>query len=135
MSDGEPTDLPGAERRAHFRGRARAGHRVELRYRRADGQPTAAGSAEVKAVTRNIGVGGAFVLTEIAEPPGSELELAVIFPGTRAAVYLRADVRWVTDGGEDAHGAGMGVRFASLEAPALRAMADFFASLSGQASG
>lgn len=130
MSDSDSRDA-GAERRGHFRGRARAGERVELRYRRRDGRATAAGPSEASAVTGNLGLGGAFVLTSAPEPEGTELELALLVPRVRAPLYLRAEVRWTTAGGEDGHGAGMGISFGPLEVEALRALSDYFASLGG----
>ena len=116
------------ERRDHFRGKARPGRRVGVRYRTLDhGQL----SDEQRAVTKNIGVGGAFVLTPDPAPPGSTLLLSVEVPAGARPIEVRADVRWIVDGQHDEPVAdhGMGVRFQALEVDQLLALNEYFASL------
>ena len=66
------------ERRGHFRGKARPGRRVEVRYRVFEhGQL----SEEQRAYTKNIGVGGAFIITPDPAPPGTTLQIAAAGAG------------------------------------------------------
>jgi len=111
------------ERRAHFRGRPRTGRRVELRFK-CDGSAT----AQVLATTRDIGVGGAFIATESPCPVGSALDVDIEVPGQTRPISLRAEVRWVAEGGAERE-AGMGVKFANLDVDALLALSDFFAQI------
>ncbi len=116
------------ERRNHFRGRSQAGRRVDIVYRRADGEPTKAGGDESHAVTANIGVGGAFILSETPEAVGSELLVCIRVPGQVHELILEADVRW-TRGQTAAMGSGMGLQFEPLEDGALMLLRDYFATL------
>ena len=58
------------ERRGHFRGKPRPGRRVQVRFQ-------LAGGAEVVAHTKNIGVGGAFIVTPQPPALGTHLRLVV----------------------------------------------------------
>jgi uncharacterized protein (TIGR02266 family) len=116
------------ERRGHFRGKARPGRRVEVRYRiLAQGQL----SDEQRAYTKNIGVGGAFIITPSPCPPGTMLHIALQVPAAARALEVRGDVRWVIDGrhGADPREHGMGVKFAGLDVDQLMALNEYFASL------
>jgi uncharacterized protein (TIGR02266 family) len=116
------------ERRGHFRGKARPGRRVEVRYRiLANGQL----SDELRAYTKNIGVGGAFIITPHPAPPGTMLQIAVQVPAAPRPLEVRGDVRWVIDGrhNDDAREYGMGVKFAGLDVEQLMALNEYFASL------
>jgi hypothetical protein len=112
------------ERRTHFRGKPRPGRRVEVEYRvGGDGAPR-------KAHTRNIGVGGAFIVTEAPEPPGTALDVSLLvgaLSGT-GRIDVRAEVRWAVQDGDLT---GMGVKFLALEVDALLALNEYFASLTG----
>jgi type IV pilus assembly protein PilZ len=110
------------ERRKHFRSRSRPGRRIELRYRRAGSEDD-----EITAVTANIGVGGAFVLTIRPEAVGTQLVLAVQIPDRDLPLRLRGEVRWTKS--EPAEQAGMGVKFAPLEVEDLLALSGYFATL------
>ena len=105
------------ERRGHFRGKPRPGRRVDVSFTAADG-------GEHRAHTRNIGVGGAFVVTPIPAPPGTPLTLLVHVPGAQAPITVRCEVRWVED-------EGMGLRFEPLEVEAALQLNEYFASLTG----
>jgi uncharacterized protein (TIGR02266 family) len=95
---------------------------VELRFR-CDG-----GAAEsVAATTRDIGVGGAFIATEVPCMVGAALDVDIDVPGQTLPISLRAEVRWVAEAG--AGEAGMGVKFANLDVDALLALSDFFAQI------
>jgi hypothetical protein len=130
------------ERRGHFRGKARPGRRVEVRYRILEGGQL---GDEQRAYTKNIGVGGAFILTPHPPPPGTALQIAVTVPVTSRPLELRGDVRWViSDSGEHAAAddegtpseaddegdeRGMGVKFAGLDVDQLMALNEYFGSL------
>jgi uncharacterized protein (TIGR02266 family) len=116
------------ERRDHFRGKPRNGRRVEVRYRVLEhGQL----SDEVRAYTKNIGVGGAFIFCLDPAPPGATLQIALQVPATARALEVRGDVRWIVDGQDDEPEAehGMGVKFHSLDVEQLLALNEYFASL------
>jgi uncharacterized protein (TIGR02266 family) len=116
------------ERRGHFRGQARPGRRVEVRYRVIEHGLL---SDEQRAYTRNIGVGGAFIITPDPPPPGTALQIALAVPAAARPIEVRADVRWIVDGKhderDDEH--GMGVKFAGLDVDQLMALNEYFASL------
>ena len=116
------------ERRGYFRGKPRPGRRVEVRYRVLDGtdQPP-----EHLAFTKNIGVGGAFILTPEPPAPGAELQIALTVPNARNPIEVTAEVRWIVDGKHDEpeREHGMGVRFFGLDVDQLLALNEYFASL------
>ena len=118
------------ERRAHFRGRPRAGRRVTVRFR-PEGAPV---TDAIAAHTHDIGVGGAYIATERPAAVGCRLELEIDVPGQSTAIALSAEVRWVTNADRLLAGRepGMGVKFAALEVDALLALSDYFASLVGE---
>jgi len=112
------------ERRRHFRGKSRAGKRVDLSFRRADGKGDL-----VDAVTRNIGVGGAYILTDQPEPVGTRLEVHIRIPGDDPPIPVQAEVRWTTAPEDDEDSAGMGVRFLDIDVDATLQLSEYFASL------
>ena len=111
------------KRRDHFRGKPRPGRRVEVAYRVADGEP-------IQAFTRNIGVGGAFIVTPVPPPPGTTLTLALRVPTAKQPIEVKAEVRWHGAATPDAPG-GMGVKFYGLEVEELLLLNEYFASLTG----
>ena len=121
------------ERRGHFRGKARPGRRVEVRYRILEGGQL---GEEQRAFTKNIGVGGACIMTTHPPPPGTALQIALTVPAASRALEVRADVRWVI-AGDDEEGdesdeddeRGMGVKFAGLDVDQLMALNEYFGSL------
>ena len=131
------------ERRGHFRGKARPGRRVEVRYRILEGGQL---GDEQRAFTKNIGVGGAFIMTTHPPPPGTALQIALSVPAASRALEVRGDVRWVIDELEpDAEGEaasdgssdderGMGVKFAGLDVDQLMALNEYFGSLTSTMS-
>ncbi len=84
----------------------------------------------MRAETRNIGVGGAFVASNEPAQHGAPVEIELEVPTCDKPLILRGQVRWSqTDGhGEDA---GMGVQFQDLEIDVLLELNDYFASLTG----
>ena len=113
------------ERRKHFRGSPRPGRRVEIRFR-----PKGSSDKHQQAVTRNVGVGGAFIVYA-GEPPkvGDTLELLVEVPGTEDSeaktINVDGEVRWGSDGDRT----GFGVKFLSLGVDGLLTLSEYFASL------
>ncbi len=116
------------ERRGHFRGKARPGRRVEVRYRVFDhGQL----SDEQRAYTKNIGIGGAFIITPDPPPPGTLLQIALQVPAAQRPIDVRGEVRGMFAGSHDEPTAehGMGVKFSGLDVEQLMALNEYFASL------
>ncbi|MBA3394833.1 MAG: PilZ domain-containing protein [Deltaproteobacteria bacterium] len=109
-------DGPRHERRHHFRGKARAGRVMSVRFR------AGAHTAWIAAETRNIGVGGAFIVTELVQAVGSPLTVEVRLPTTDQLFTLTSVVRW-------AAGDGMGVQFVGVDVDVLLELNDYFATL------
>jgi uncharacterized protein (TIGR02266 family) len=88
-------------------------------------------SSELRAYTKNIGVGGAFILTTDPAPPGTTLHIALVVPQAPRPIEVRADVRWIIDGKHDEppREHGMGVKFSGLDVDQLLALNEYFASL------
>jgi uncharacterized protein (TIGR02266 family) len=116
------------EKRRHFRGKARAGRRVDLKYRRVDGSER----DFISGVTRNIGVGGAYILTDEPDHVGALLEIAMTVPTSDAPIAVRAEVRWTAPALDETDTAGMGVRFLELDVESLLKLSEYFASLTGE---
>lgn len=111
------------ERRGHFRGKARPGRRVQVRYQVGNGE-------EHRAHTKNIGVGGAFIVTPRPPRVGSQLHIVIEMPSGTVPIEVRAEVRWVLVGEDiSAADSGAGVRFAGLTVDQLLALNEYFASL------
>jgi hypothetical protein len=111
------------ERRRHFRGKARAGRRVRVRYRVLDHRAWNATE------TRNIGIGGAFLLG-VDLKPRTEIELELDLPERATPLALTAEVRWRADGtGEDP--AGVGVQFHDVDIDIMLDLNTYLASLTG----
>jgi hypothetical protein len=109
--------------RGHYRGKPRTGRRVAVRYRAGD-HPD-----EETAVTKNIGIGGAFVLCTPPAPPGTRLLLVFELAGG-GALEVAGEVRWTIDGrhGEAADEHGMGIKFSGLDVEQLIALNEFLAA-------
>jgi uncharacterized protein (TIGR02266 family) len=109
------------ERRTHFRGKSRPGRKVDVEVA-IDGAPPA------RAYTRNIGVGGAFIVTSSPSPPGTLMSVTLLVPGGPGRISVRAEVRWAVP---DDDPPGMGVKFLALEVDELLELNEYFASLTG----
>ena len=107
------------ERRQHFRGRSRPGRVLPVRFRAGDH------TGWISAETRNIGVGGAFIATQLVQTVGANLTLELTLPTTDQKFTLPAVVRWAKHGGD----AGMGVQFVGVDVDILLELNDFFSSL------
>jgi hypothetical protein len=109
--------------KGHFRGKPRPGRRVEVSYAKEGTTPTLG-------FTKNIGVGGAFILTSQPSAPGTRLNVVLKVP-SGPAIEVDAEVRWIIDGkrGEPEAEQGMGVKFSGLRVEQLMALNEYFASL------
>lgn len=121
MSQGLPPKAT-HERRTHFRGKARPGRVLPIRFRAA-GEP-----GWVDSETRNIGVGGAFVVTAAPRAIGAKLDLELVLPTTERRFPLTAVVRWVQTTGAEL---GMGVQFVDVDVDILLELNDYFSTLTG----
>ena len=96
------TDSDKKERRTHFRGKARPGRRVELEYRRADSPD----DPPSRAFTRNIGVGGAFIVTDAPFDVGTSVTVLIRVPTSDLTIEVAAEVRWKANTSDEV---GMGI--------------------------
>lgn len=116
-------DTSTPERRRHFRGKARAGRRIRVRYR-------ARGSESwLPAETRNIGIGGAFILDAVLATK-TEIEVEIDIAGRETPLRLGGEVRWSADGkGSDP--VGVGVQFLDVDIDVLLELNSYLATLTG----
>ena len=91
---------------------------------------TAEDGSRERAHTRNIGVGGAFVVTSRPVAPGSPITLSLHIPTASHPLEIQGEVRWNSGPREETP--GMGIRFDSLEVEALLQLNEYFASLTGK---
>ncbi len=110
------------ERRHHFRGKARPGRVMALRFRSGGDQ------AWIEAATRNIGVGGAFIVTAQIPAVGASIAIELTLPGSDQMFSLPAVVRWAAPD-------GMGVQFVGVDVDVLLELNDYFATLVPAAAG
>jgi hypothetical protein len=110
------------ERRHYFRGKSRPGRVMPVRFR------TPSHGSWIAAETRNIGVGGAFIASQLVQPVGTQLTLEVRLPTSDQVFVLPAVVRWATleDGG------GMGLQFVGVDVDVLLELNDYFATLTAE---
>lgn len=112
------------ERRSHYRGKPRPGRRVEVSFTIVGDDAT---PETHKAFTRNIGVGGAFVVTDTPARPGASLNLSIHVPTAPTPIEVEGEVRWA-----GANPPGMGVKFGGLGVEELLQLNEYFASLTGR---
>lgn len=105
------------ERRQYFRGKARPGRVLPVRYR------TTLHPAWITAETRNIGVGGAFIVSPEVQAVGTALTVELSLPTSEQVFTLPAIVRWA------AADEGMGVQFIGVDVDVLLELNDYFATL------
>lgn len=106
------------ERRSHFRSKARPGRVMPVKFR------AAAHSGWVTAETRDIGVGGAFIVTQHVQPIGTELTLELSLPTSDQVFVLPAVVRWSAAGADG----GMGLQFIGVDIDVLLELNEMFAT-------
>jgi hypothetical protein len=105
------------ERRQYFRGKARPGRVLPVRYR------TTLHPRWLTAETRNVGVGGAFIACADVQPVGTPMTLELTLPTTDQVFTLPAIVRWSRPQ------EGMGVQFVGVDVDILLELNDYFSSL------
>lgn len=105
------------ERRQYFRGKARPGRVLPVRFR------TALHPAWITAETRDIGIGGAFIAASEIQPVGTAMTLELSLPTSDQVFTLPAIVRWAKAG------AGMGIQFVGIDVDILLELNDFFSTL------
>jgi Tfp pilus assembly protein PilZ len=96
-------------RQAHYRNRPRTTCNIDVTWREA-GQGD--GAPEHTARTRDVSIGGAFLITDHPAPPDTRLLVTLHLDQDRQ-LTLDADVRWVPPAGADGE-RGMGVCFLGL---------------------
>ena len=105
------------ERRQYFRGKARPGRVLPVRYR------TTLHPSWIAAETRNIGVGGAFIASADVQPVGTPMTVELTLPTSDQVFTLPAIVRWSRE--QD----GMGIQFVGVDVNILLELNDYFSSL------
>lgn len=111
-------ERPRHERRYHFRGKSRPDRVLSIRFRTVS---SGADGPWIAADTRNIGVGGAYIVTHPL-PVGAQLTIELTLPTSDQTFALAAIVRW---GAND----GIGVQFVGIDVDVLLELNDYFASL------
>jgi hypothetical protein len=83
----------------------------------------AVGKSEwVNAVARDIGAGGAFIVTSVPEEMDTEIVIELVLPTSDQIFTLSAVARWASP-------EGMGVQFIGEPADVLLELTDYFAML------
>src|SRR6187551_2785954 len=103
------------ERRQYFRGKARPGRVMAVRYK------TTLHPSWITAETRNIGVGGAFIASSTVQTVGTAMTVELSLPTSDQVFSLPAIVRWA------AAGEGMGIQFVGVDVNILLELNDYFA--------
>ena|SRR5436190_770716 len=105
------------ERRQFFRGKARPGRVLPVRFK------TTLHPAWIAAQTRDIGIGGAFIASADLQPIGTPMTVELTLPTSEQIFTLPAIVRWAKAG------AGMGIQFVGVDVDILLELNDFFSTL------
>lgn len=95
------------------------GRRVHERYDRSLKVTVRTGETVIECVTKNISLGGMYLVTENELPYGTSVELEVYLPALREDVSIEATVRWNKPD-------GIGVQFGSLRAREVWAFNQLF---------
>lgn len=106
------------ERRRHFREKARPGRVLSVRFRADE----AAGW--VPAQTKDIGVGGAFIVAADVPPVGASITVELVLPTSDQVFVLPSVVRWSSTG----EAGGMGVQFVGVDIDVLLELNEMFAA-------
>ncbi len=106
------------ERRHHFRSKARPGRVLPVRFRAAEH------TGWVAAQTRDIGVGGAFIVSQHLQPAGAQVTLELTLPTSDRVFVIPAIVRWSAAGADG----GMGVQFVGVDIDVLLELNEMFAA-------
>lgn len=95
------------------------GRRVHERYDRSLDVVILHEGERVECVTRNVSLGGMYLLTDRTLPYGTELQVEVFLPALRESATIECVVRWEKPD-------GMGVQFGSLRAREVWALNQLF---------
>lgn len=102
---GEPFDNePGRALRTDRR------HAIRTEFRLGE----ASGLGEIRLDTRDLSVGGAFLVADLLFEVGEVLSLSFTLPESERKVQARGKVKWVSRGEEGGKPPGMGVEFLNL---------------------
>lgn len=112
-------DGPRHERRQYFRGKARPGRILPIRFR------TTLHPGWLTAQTRDIGVGGAFITSADVQPVGTPMTIELTLPTSDQVFTMPAIVRW------SRADEGMGIQFVGVDVDILLELNDYFSSLTG----
>ena len=116
-----------SQKRTHFRGKARLPLRLDVAF-----CPAESDTGELsRAVTRNISLGGAFIVHDEPLPIGTEIYLEISLPGLVEPLELGAEVRWLIPPGDGNSVAGMGVEFVDTSVDTQLRLTEYFASRTG----
>ena len=96
-----------------------AGRRVHERYARKLKVVVKHADGAVECITRNISLGGMYLITESSLPYGTPVSLVFYLLAIKAEASMEGTVRWVKDD-------GMGVQFGSLRAREVWALNQLF---------
>jgi hypothetical protein len=107
------------ERRQYFRGKARPGRVMPVRFK------TTLHPGWIPAETRNIGVGGAYIATPDVQEVGTPLTVELLLPTTDRVFTLPSIVRWSSA----AEPPGMGIQFVGVDVDILLELNDYFSTL------
>jgi len=105
------------ERRSYFRGKTRPGRALMVRFK------TTLHPGWISAETRDIGVGGAFIVSADVQPVGTAMTLELALPNSDQVFSLPAIVKWANPD------EGMGVQFVGVDVDILLELNDYFSSL------
>ncbi|HJL16840.1 MAG TPA: PilZ domain-containing protein [Sandaracinaceae bacterium LLY-WYZ-13_1] len=95
------------------------GRRVHERYDRRLKVVVQHEGGHIECVTRNISLGGMYLVTQSSLPYGTPVELEIYLPALKEDVTIGATVRWTKPD-------GMGVQFGSLRAREVWALNQLF---------
>jgi uncharacterized protein (TIGR02266 family) len=80
-------------------------------------------------LTQNLSYGGLFVATQLVQPVGTQVEVSLRLPTSRAPRSLQGVVRWVREVSIGVEGPpGMGIEFEGMSEADSRIIADFLAT-------
>ncbi|MDF1564193.1 MAG: PilZ domain-containing protein [Deltaproteobacteria bacterium] len=100
-------------------------HAIKTEFRLGE----SAGLGEIRLDTRDLSVGGAFLVADLLFEEGEVLSLSFTLPASARVVHTRGKVAWASRGDEEGKGAGMGIEFLDLgdeeQQELAAALADF----------
>ncbi len=102
------------------------GRRVHERYDRRLDVVVIHDGTRLECVTRNISLGGMYLLTDRPLPYGAQVQVEVFLPALREKAVIDCTVRWEKPD-------GMGVQFGSLRAREVWAFNQLFKEAAAQA--